>query len=260
MKNFQFYFLIMNEATTIEEVISQLDHIIEWSITNKSRIGYFATLYRRMTVAVQQGIINNIFQDGKRMEQLDVGFANRYFVAWDSYTNKQPCTGAWQLAFDACENSDLICLQHLILGINTHINLDLCIATAACCPGDKIYDLESDFNKINAVIATQAQLVQDTLCKVWFPLKMLNDIANNQEKAVLNFSIDTARTCSWANAVALALTSDQLKNQLISQIDHTVIEVGKKVINPGFWVNLTLKPVLLMESKDVGNIIGLLKD
>lgn len=250
----------MNEATTIEEVISQLDHIIEWSISKKSRIGYFATLYRRMTVAVQQGIINNIFQDGARMEQLDVGFANRYFVAWNAYTNKQPCTASWELAFDACENSEIICLQHLILGINTHINFDLCIATAACCPGDKIFSLESDFNAINDVIATQAQLVQDTLCKIWFPLKMLNDIANSQEKAVLNFSIDTARSCSWANAIALAHTGDEIKNQLIGQIDNTVIALGKKVINPGFWADLMLKPVLLMESKDVGNIIGLLKD
>jgi hypothetical protein len=250
----------MNEATTIEEVISQLDDIIEWSISNKSRIGYFATLYRRMTVAVQQGIINNIFQDGKRMEQLDVDFANRYFFAWNAYSNKQPCSSAWTLAFDACDNSGLIVLQHLILGINTHINLDLCIASSECSPGDKIYDLESDFNKINEVIATQSQLVQDTLCKIWFPLKVLNDIGNKQEKAVLNFSIETARSCSWANAIVLAHIDGQMKNQQISIIDNTVVDLGKKIINPGFWMNLILKPVLLMESKDVSKIIGLLKD
>ena len=250
----------MTDATTIQEVVSKLDNIIDWRLTNQSRIGYFATLYRRMTVAVQQGIINNIFQDGKRMEQLDVDFANRYFFAWNAYSNKQPCSSAWTLAFDACENSGLICLQHLILGINTHINLDLCIAAAECCPGDKIYGLESDFNTINAVIATQSQLVQNTLCKVWFPLTALNDIANNQEKAVLNFSIDTARSCSWANAIALAQTNDQTKNGLISQIDKTVVEIGGKVINPGFWINFILKPVRLMESSDVSKIITLLKD
>ncbi len=42
----------MNPVTTIEEVITQLDTIIEWSLARKSRVGYFATLYRRMTVAV----------------------------------------------------------------------------------------------------------------------------------------------------------------------------------------------------------------
>ena len=253
------YFIFMNAAITIKEVITQLDNIIEWSIVHKSRIGYFATLYHRMTVAIQQGIIDNSFQDGKRMEQLDVCFANKYFFAWDAYTNKQPCSSAWYSAFDACEISGLIVLQHLILGINTHINLDLCIATAECCPGDKIYDLESDFNKINDVIAMQSQLVQNTLCKIWFPLKVLNDISNKQEKAVLNFSIDTARSCSWANAIALAHTDSQIKNELISQIESTVVALCKKIINPGLWINFILVPVKLMESNDVSKIIGLLK-
>lgn len=250
----------MNKANTIDDVISQLDTIINWSIANKSRVGYFAVLYRRMTVAVQQGIVNHIFEDGKRMEQLDVDFANRYFAAWDSYANRQPCSNSWKLAFDACQNSGLICLQHLILGINTHINLDLCIATAECCPGDKIFDLQTDFNKINDVIAIQSQLIQDTLCKIWFPLKALNKIGNNQEKAVLNFSIDTARSCSWANAIALAHADNQTKETMISQIDRTVVAIGNKVISPGFWINFILKPVRLMESSDVSTIINLLKD
>ena len=250
----------MNQATTIAEVISRLDDIVAWSIQQNSRIGYFATLYRRMTADIQQGILNNRFEDGKRMEALDVRFANRYFVAWEAYRNKQPCPGLWSAVFDACENSSLIVLQHLILGISTHINLDLCIATAENCPGDKIYDLKNDFNKINELIASQAQLVQNTLTKIWFPLRFLSDIAGGKEKAVLNFSIDTARNCSWANAVALAHAEGALKNGLITQIEHMVMGLSTKIINPGFWVGFILKPVRIMESKNVGNIIGLLKD
>ncbi len=250
----------MNQATTIAEVISRLDDIIASSILQNSRIGYFATLYRRMTADIQQGILNNRFQDGKRMEELDVRFANRYFVAWEAYKNKQPCPSVWSAVFAACENSNLIVLQHLILGISTHINLDLCIATAESCPGDNIYDLKNDFNKINELIASQAHLVQNTLTKIWFPLRFLNDIAGGQEKAVLNFSINTARDCSWANAVALAHSDGDLKNELITQIEKVVIDLSAKIINPGFWVGFILKPVRMMESKNVGSIIDLLKN
>jgi hypothetical protein len=250
----------MYAVTTIEEVIAQLDKIIEWSLTNKSRIGYFATLYRRMTIAVQQGILNNSFQDGKRMEQLDIIFASRYFTAWNAYINKQPCSNAWCTAFDACQNPDLIVLQQLILGINTHINLDLCIAAAECCPGNKIYDLQSDFEKINQIIEAQSQLMQNTLCNICFPLKLLTNISNNKEKAVLNFSIDTARKCSWANAIVLAGASDSIKSGHISQIDNMVVELAKKIINPGAWINFILKPVKWTESKDVGQLIGVLKN
>ena len=175
----------MNTISTVDGVIAQLDSIIEWSLNDNSRIGYFATLYKKMTVAVKQGILNNAFQDGKRMEDLDIIFATRYFDAWNAYINNQPCSKGWQSTLDACQNSTLIVLQHLILGINTHINLDLCIAAAQCCPGNEIYALEKDFEKINDIIEDQSQLVQDSLSNIWYPLKLINNIGNDQKKQYL---------------------------------------------------------------------------
>jgi hypothetical protein len=250
----------MDSITTIDGVISQLDDIIEWSIVHKSRMGYFAALYRRMTIAVKQGIIENFFQDGKRMEQLDIIFASRYWVARDAYLNKQSCPNAWQTVFDATENSSLIVLQHLLLGVNTHINLDLCIAAAECCPGDSIYSLQSDFEKINDIIETQTQLVQNILCQMWPPLKLFTDISNNREKDVLNFSIVTARKCSWANAIVLANIDKNLSAGHISQIDAMVTGIAKKIIAPGIWMEFLLKPVRMMEDHDVGKLITLLKN
>ncbi|MEO5782294.1 MAG: DUF5995 family protein, partial [Ginsengibacter sp.] len=145
----------MIPATSIIEVITELDKVIEWSKLNQSRIGYFASLYRNMTIVVQRGIANKFFDDSARTERLDVTFANRYLQAWQAYTNKQKCSAAWQKTFDFCNNNNLVVLQHLILGINTHINLDLAIAAAETCPGEKIYDLQNDFEKINVVIAAQ---------------------------------------------------------------------------------------------------------
>jgi hypothetical protein len=250
----------MNSITTIDGVITRLDEIIEWSKTNKSRVGYFAVLYRRMTIAVKQAILDNEFEDGKRMESLDIVFATRYFDAWDCYTNKQPCTSAWKTTFGACGNTGLIVLQHLLLGVNTHINLDLCIASAQCCPGDKIYTLQKDFEKINDLIETQSQKIQDALCKIWPPLKLFTDISNNREKAVLNFSIATARKCSWANAIVLANIDDALKSGHISQIDDMVVGVSDQIIDPGIWMEFLLKPVRMMEDHDVGKLIELLKN
>ena len=68
-------------ATTIDEVISALDDILAISKVKKSRAGYFAALYRKVTLAVKNGIASGIYEDGKRMEKLDVIFANRYLAA-----------------------------------------------------------------------------------------------------------------------------------------------------------------------------------
>ena len=250
----------MNSITTIDGVIAQLDEIIEWCIANKSRMGYFATMYRRMTVAVKQGILANQFQDGKRMEQLDIIFASRYFDAWSAYTSQRPCSNSWHSTFDACQDSELIVLQHLLLGVNTHINLDLAIASAQCCPGNSIYALQPDFQKINDIIETQSQLIQDSLSKIWPPLEMLTNISNNQEKAILNFSVANARRCSWANAIVLANLHDTLKSQHIAQIDNMVVGLGEKIINPGILMGFLLKPVRMMEDADTDKMIELLKD
>ena len=250
----------MIKAQTLPEVVAHLDTIIDWSIKHNSRIGYFASLYRLMTIAVKNEIGNKGFLDSGRMEELDVNFANRYLQAWEAYTTGQKCSNAWNAAFDACNNSSLVVLQHLILGINTHINLDLGIAAAQTCPGEKIYALQSDFESINSIIASLSQQIQDKLENIWFPLRLLKKISNRKEEAVLNFSINTARKTSWANGVALAMIEGEAKYNYINLLDNTVVAIAKRVMKPGMFVGLLLRPVNWMESKDVSKIIKILNE
>ena len=81
----------MNPNTaTIDDVIQQLDDIIDWSQSHKSRLGYFAALYRKVTLKVKEGIADGYFGDGQRMERLDVTFAGRYLDAFEQYRSNQP--------------------------------------------------------------------------------------------------------------------------------------------------------------------------
>jgi len=249
----------MKQAANINEVLEQLDTIIRWCKQQNSRIGYFAVLYKQMTMAVKNGILNNSFDDGARMELLDVIFANRYISAWQAYTSERPCSASWCTAFDACRNTRLIVLQHLILGINTHINLDLGIAAAECSKPGKIQNLKNDFNKINDVISALSNQIQEKLSSIWFPLRFLEKIANNREDAVLNFSIATARKTAWANAVILSGLSAAEKTGHISSMDNTVNRIAARINKPGIGISLMLKPVLVMEDKNISNIITLLE-
>lgn len=117
-------------ATTIDDVIQQLTAIVEWSKQNNARMGYFAALYRKVTIQVKKGIQENYFDNGPRMERLDVIFANRYIQACYQYQTGQTPTQSWVRAFNATQHWWPIVLQHLLLGMNAHINLDLGIAAA----------------------------------------------------------------------------------------------------------------------------------
>ena len=122
-------------AQTIDQVIQQLDDIVDWSLSHNSRLGYFAALYRKVTLKVKEGINTGFFEDGPRMERLDVIFADRYLEAFEQNQKKIPPTRSWQFAFETCKRWWPIVLQHLLLGMNAHINLDLGIAAARTSPG-----------------------------------------------------------------------------------------------------------------------------
>lgn len=242
---------------SINEVIIALDEIIASCKAANSRQAYFATLYRHMTVAVQQSILAGGFEDAARMEKLDVIFAKRYIDAWQAYQKQQPTTLSWSHAFGAAAKQHTV-MQHLLLGINTHINLDLSIAAASTSPGESIFQLQKDFDKINDIIATLSNDIQEKLSNIWWPMKWLTRISNGSEKAVLNFSIQKARQASWANAVALAVENEQQQQHHIEQLDRTVLLLGKKIESPGTWAQILLAPVRWFEYNDVQKVIKLL--
>ena len=62
------------------------------------------------------------------MENPDVIFVSYCLIANDPFTHNLPATQGWQVAYEAAAKNDYIILQHLIDGINIHLNIDLGIA------------------------------------------------------------------------------------------------------------------------------------
>ncbi|WP_316829322.1 DUF5995 family protein [Pedobacter aquatilis] len=249
----------MQPATTIGEVISHLDEIIKESILKKSRIGYFACLYRKMTVAVQKGIADGLFQDGARMEKLDVIFANRYLDAYYKQSKKIPTTASWNAAFSATLNPYTV-IQHLLLGMNAHINLDLGVAAAETGKGSDIHLLKNDFNLINDIIDSLINVVQKDLEEICMPMKLLKYVDNKSKESVINFSITTARNTAWLNAVALSKVFPEMYNPYIKGLDSKIVVVAQNITNPNFSQSLILRTVRTFEPNDVGEIIKFLRD
>ena len=88
-------------VATIDQVVDTIQTIIGWSIEASSRLGYFAALYKRITIAIRTAIAQGLFQDGPRMERFDVTFASRYFAALNGHFHPgqfpKP-THDWQVA------------------------------------------------------------------------------------------------------------------------------------------------------------------
>jgi hypothetical protein len=246
------------QARTLDEVIVCLDKIIQTCNQRPSRLGYFACLYRKMTIAIKDAIRNGAFEDAARMERLDVHFANRYLEAYSQYESGQKPTASWQTTFDAAATDKLTVLQHLLLGINAHINLDLGIAAAKVSTPETIGQLANDFNKVNEVIGTLFGDVQTSLAKIAFPMYFIKKINPQKTGAVLNFSISKARETAWANALLLSETGEAGEQQVIATTDKIVYAVAQGIQSPGRLISLLLRWIRWTESKDVAKNIDCL--
>ena len=238
---------IATPATSIDEVISQLTDIVEWSKQNNSRMGYFAALYRKVTIQVKQGINDNYFDNGPRMERLDVIFANRYIYACYQYQSGQTPTQSWVRAFDETKCWWPIVLQHLLLGMNAHINLDLGIAAAETVPPEELPSLKDDFEKINKVLAGLVGDVLKELAEIWWLLGLLNRYLGSVEKAIINFSMEKARDAAWSFAETLSPLSEAQRQQEIIDKDQMLAVFSRVISNPGFIGSLVTKIIRLGE-------------
>ncbi len=222
----------MGRPETIDEVIGELDTIIAVARREECRTGYFAALYRKVTIEVKRGIEAGAYDDGPRMERVDVHFANRYLDAVGAYRRGEAVSESWRLAFEASQTWSPLVLQHLLLGMNAHINLDLGIAAASVAPGDQLPALHDDFNRINTLLGSLVGDVKAELAQIWRPLAFLDRISGNIEDIGVNFSMVKARDAAWELATRLAAQSEEERAASIARRDRWTVDFGGCVWRP----------------------------
>ncbi len=238
---------------TINEVLLKLDEIVEECRIRQSRIGYFAILYRQVTRRVKEGILQGEFEDNLRMEKLDVLFAKRFIDAYELWRGGQKPTQSWFLAFEASKNSSHLVLQHLFLGINAHINLDLGISASETMAQENIKEIQSDFNKINAVLAELVDGVKANISTVSPVFGWLMPLAKGRDEMLLNFSIQLARNGAWKFAGEYHSAAD--KKLVIKDRDKNISALAGKLINPRKFLSAIIKIVGFAEWKSVSRTI-----
>lgn len=249
----------MTEAATIEEVIQRLTQIVNDSKAANARAGYFAALYREVTIAVKQSVDRGgYFDDDARMARFDVIFANRYLTAYDQMRAGTAPTQSWDFAFQVAVQWWPITLQHLLLGVNAHIALDLGIAAFETVGAQDLPALHNDFNKINQLLADLVGDVKTRLAMVYPPLRWLNRYLGDVEDTIINFSMRDARDSAWSFAQILAATDPGRRDDAIARRDAETLMVSKAIRYPGLPLEVITKAIRLGERGSVSEIIDIL--
>jgi hypothetical protein len=245
---------------TIDEVLQELDLIIANSLHENSFLGIFAYVYRRTTAQIKTGIENQFFEDNARLEKFDVLFANLFFDAYRKYRLNKPIPASWKIAFEA-EHENLTIIQHILLGMNAHINLDLGNAAATVMEGQPIQALENDFTKVNDILAGLVGEMQSKLGKVSPLIFLLDWIGGRTEDKIIDFSMRKAREQSWMTANKLWNLDEVQKQEKINQVDLVVTALGWLIRHPvTVIVKYALRLIKLFEEKNLKRILEVFEE
>lgn len=242
-------------AENIDDVVAGLAGIVRDAAAAADRAGYFAALYRQVTVEVREGIRSGLFDDGPRMDRFDTLFGNRYFEAYDAWWRDRSGPRCWREAFGLLDDPGTVIIQHVVLGVSAHINLDLAIAAARTGPGDGIYALRRDFLLINDILGRVALAVQDAVGDVSPLLSLLDQAGARTDERILDFSIRQAREEAWRNAVLLAHQDEAEREATRERLDVRAAVLARLIARPGPLVRPALELIRSTESDDVPAVI-----
>jgi hypothetical protein len=190
--------------------------------------GHFPAMYARVTDRIRSEVAAGRFDDGEAMVGFAQAFASRYLLPMSGAAPMPTC---WRSARDEVGNDRLLIVQHLLLGINAHVNHDLPLVVVQLADQrGEISALRSDFDAINTVLAETMPAVLRDLGRV---SRWVNVLAAQGGRRVFKFSLEAARHQAWRSAQALFDLDPEQRAAEVTGIDGIVTGLARVVTRPG---------------------------
>lgn len=208
----------MEEPGTIDDVLRNIERVIDWAKQTGSGIGYFAVLYRRITLAIREAINDGSFVDGARIERLDVAFAKRYFNALNAYFHPDEFDGLtlpWEVAFVGDPDHQAIILQHMMAGLNAHISFDLGLALLTVAD-DWPDSLRTDYDRVNQLLCSQIPGITNEVQQLSPDLRWLRVLIPDEIR-LMQEQLTKMREGAWLFAHYMATYPPKAREKTVHQ-------------------------------------------
>jgi hypothetical protein len=217
-------------------IVKRMTTLVDQWEAARDRRAIFLGCYRLMTLNMLDAIDAGRFHDGVWVSDLLQHFTDYYFNALALYEQSDVATPpVWQLAHDATRDEAVTTLQHLLLGVNAHINFDLVFTLVdqltpewADLSLERREQRHADHELVNRIIGETVDAVQDEVIdrhSPWFEFvdKMLGPV----DEWLTSHLIAHWREEVWSHAVRyLELTSPEERADLHRQIEHRALQLG----------------------------------
>jgi Family of unknown function (DUF5995) len=172
---------------------------------------FFHATYLRTTEAIANEIDRSGFRDGVWVSRWDLAFASLYLDALDADRRGDAVSGPWRIAFNATrEQPDLPPLQHVLFGLNAHINYDLPQALLAVITSEDFDDSavrrarQEDHGHVDVVLRQRVGAEDDELNAI-SKVTLLDRLLRPANRMASRRFLAEARRKVWHNADLLDL-------------------------------------------------------
>jgi len=180
------------------------------------------------------------FEDAPWVSALLRRFADYYFAALETYERSLPDTPTvWLYAFNPAYLADAHPLQHLILGVNAHINYDLVFALEDLLapewlrlPSDRRRLRYRDHCHVNAIIAQTIDSVQDWVVERYTPAVGAVDAwMGRLDEWMISRLITAWRDQVWTSATRLVeLPADSERQAFRWELERSSVHRARAIL------------------------------
>ncbi|MEZ5004164.1 MAG: DUF5995 family protein [Chitinophagales bacterium] len=193
----------------------------------------FLYCYSMMTDNMLLAIEQERFKDNAWVERLLHRFAEYYFEALTCYDCGAETPAVWHAVHVAASTKKLHVIQHLLLGVNAHINYDLVLSLYDVLAEDwnnmtdEMRDLRyQDHCLVNEIIGNTIDKVQDEVVERFSPMmNVIDRIMGRLDEMIILKMISEWRDSVWHHTQEmLVITQEEERNRFRNDLERKVLK------------------------------------
>lgn len=250
---------LFKPAEKLGDVRGRIQEILEHCRKEQSTLGYFAALYTKVAVGIEEAIEKKEFDNNERLARMDVNFVNYYIHAMNCAFSGEPAPAHWQLAIDFSKNPETLVLGHLFLAMNAHINYDLSNAVNDSVKPEETISFKKDFLRVNNILFSLLDSVQNDVADFVWPLKIYLLFGRKTDDRLISYGMKLLRNDAFSYSCILALCDEKFRNLENAERMKEVVDLGKKLVtHQKAWIKAVFRFVRQFESGSVVSRIDML--